>query len=553
MAGLTTSGFEIKRLTEIAEEIKENLRSEFGATITTSSNSVFGRLAGIMAKPIAELWELAQAVYSSQYPNTASGIALDNIMAFTGIVRRAASESTAWVAFNGTRNTVIQIGSIVEHESTLKRFATTEEITLDETAVVGATITCATGADTEDFIVIVDSETFTYTCSGSKTAAQVASGLVALIDPSYALTAINTSAKTLTISGDYTIHFTVGKRCRITGAEGGASVNNGEYTVSVVELVGSDTVVTVTESISSATVSGNLRGNVEATADSGTITLTALDLPDSAGDASAFAFAYSVSNVNSGLTIATNQVVTNVECTETGPNEALRGEINVIGTPTSGLTDVENVIAADVGRDEETDAALRTRRLLQLKAVSLATKLAELSNVDDVRVYENNDGETDDDGRPGHTVECVVTGGDDDEIAQTIFDVKPAGIGTYGNTLKLVEDEQGADHAIYYSRPTDVDIWVTVVVDGTYSEESLPSLASAAIKTAVVNYGKTFKAGLDVIPQRISGAIFAAVEGLEELTIKVGTSSSPSSTSRLAIGANQVARFSVYRTVVEGL
>jgi len=95
--GLTTLGFSIKRLDTILQELKDGVAASFGAdgvTVQTGDESGFGLLCGILSKQLAELWELAQAVYASQYPATAAGAALDNVLALGNVLRKAATAST---------------------------------------------------------------------------------------------------------------------------------------------------------------------------------------------------------------------------------------------------------------------------------------------------------------------------------------------------------------------------------------------------------------------------------------------------------------------------
>ena len=74
--GLTSSGFNPKRLIDIKTEIENELKATFGNSINLLPSSVLGQLVGIMSDREKELWELAEAVYNSQYPATAEGVTL---------------------------------------------------------------------------------------------------------------------------------------------------------------------------------------------------------------------------------------------------------------------------------------------------------------------------------------------------------------------------------------------------------------------------------------------------------------------------------------------
>ena len=85
MAGLTSTGFTKKTLQEIREDLQAALRAAFGDDINLDADSVFGRLVDNFAKPLADVWEALEAVYHSQYPSTAEGVALDNALSLIHI------------------------------------------------------------------------------------------------------------------------------------------------------------------------------------------------------------------------------------------------------------------------------------------------------------------------------------------------------------------------------------------------------------------------------------------------------------------------------------
>lgn len=123
MAGLTSAGFEIKRLPEIIEEEKARAKEIFqdlvpvGDEVDTSDSSTIGRLIGINSPQISDLWELIQLVYSAFDPNSAVGIALDNLVALNGTTRNPASPTTADVVIWGDQGTTIVAGSQVASTS----------------------------------------------------------------------------------------------------------------------------------------------------------------------------------------------------------------------------------------------------------------------------------------------------------------------------------------------------------------------------------------------------------------------------------------------------
>jgi uncharacterized phage protein gp47/JayE len=108
MAGLNENGLTIKTLAQIQDEIDADLKAIFGDQINTLPESVFGQLKGIFSEREALIWELAEAIYNSQYPDTSQGTSLDNIGAISALSRLPAGASIVeGQALFGTPGTII--------------------------------------------------------------------------------------------------------------------------------------------------------------------------------------------------------------------------------------------------------------------------------------------------------------------------------------------------------------------------------------------------------------------------------------------------------------
>ncbi len=297
MPGLTADGFERKTLEEILQEIVDDQRATMGAAVVTTPDSVLGQLNGIFAAKVAELWEVAEAIYSSQFVDSASGSALDRLGLLTGAYRLEATQSVAVVRCSGTDGTVLPIGRVVSVDPTGERFV----------------------------------------------------------------------------------------------------------------------------SIEGGTISG---GFVD-------------------------------------LRFASETF---------GPVVANAGTLTEIETPVSGWTAATNPEDADIGRNIETDAEFRARRAELLEVSGDATLEAIRSDVrvvpgvEQAIVYENPDDTTNGDGMPPHSIEVVVIGGEDDDIAAAIFASKAAGIDTHGTEAVVVEDSQGFEHTIRFTRPTQLTLELQAVL-----------------------------------------------------------------------------------------
>lgn len=130
MAGLDSAGFTPKTLEEIKEDIETSLKASFGPQINLLATSVFGQLVGLLSNLNAEEWEVLEEVYNSQYPDTASGVALDNVCAITGVTRLPATKSTVLLTVDLDAATTLPAGRVVSvADSPASRFVTTEEVT----------------------------------------------------------------------------------------------------------------------------------------------------------------------------------------------------------------------------------------------------------------------------------------------------------------------------------------------------------------------------------------------------------------------------------------
>ena len=235
-------------------------------------------------------------------------------------------------------------------------------------------------------------------------------------------------------------------------------------------------------------------------------------------------------------------------CTEVGAITPAIGTLTTIITNYAGWESVNNLVPANVGREAETDTALRQRwnSSLYTRSVamtdSIASALMSLNGVTSATVYENDTDSTDADGRPPHSIEAVVGGGDADAIGLAIWQKKSAGIDTYGSESVSVTDSQGFSHTINYNRPLPIDVWLNIAVT-EYPEESLPSDASTRIIDAVMNYASTLTVGNDVILQRFMGEIYRNVSGIGYITITASTDGVTYTANNIPISAREIAIF----------
>ena len=110
MYGLTDSGFSIKRLPIIKEEIEANLRNRINQNIDLRAESLFGQFVGLESEMATIFWEVLQDIYLSQYPDYATGNSLDYAVSINGVTRIKATPTSVNAVCYGTSGTILTAG-----------------------------------------------------------------------------------------------------------------------------------------------------------------------------------------------------------------------------------------------------------------------------------------------------------------------------------------------------------------------------------------------------------------------------------------------------------
>lgn len=159
--------------------------------------------------------------------------------------------------------------------------------------------------------------------------------------------------------------------------------------------------------------------------------------------------------------------------------------VNTITTPITilaGIVSVNNPSSALVtGENEESDAQLRLRRKqsVALNSVgftsSLVANLLAVDEVQEVRVLENTTNFIDANGTEGHTFWAIVLGGDEIDIADTIFNIRSGGSGMRGLISIDVDDSQGNPLAVKFDRPINEDLYIRFSVKNVTGDPAIDS------------------------------------------------------------------------------
>jgi len=456
MAGVETTGFNRKLLSDILAEIEADEKATISPNLNTLATSVLGQLNGIYADKLRELWEVLEAVYQSFYPDTASGQSLDAVAAITGALRLPATQSEVTVSVNIDAGVTIPAGSVLEIDATGERWETLAAVT-------------NSGAVAADFDVACVSQNFGPIAGPADTIRKIVTPVTGWNE--VAATILSGNAQTYNLSDGMTLTIKVDD-----GPEQTATFNTADFV-----------------DINNATAA-----EVAAVIDT-----------DIVGVSTSTATKVRITSDEDGFTSA-------LEVTGGTANTALGfSTARVVGSP-------YNALDATPGTNLETDAAFRQRREQLLRATGQGTleaiiaRVIEVEDVVQVFGFENTTLVTDSDGLPGKAFEIVVSGGADADIAEAIWNAKPAGILSFGTTTVQVTDSQGVDHDISFSRPTLLNMWCDY--DVTANADEFPVDGEDQIKAAVVALGDLLQIGEDVSYAKFGCAPFD-VTGVTDITL----------------------------------
>lgn len=179
--------------------------------------------------------------------------------------------------------------------------------------------------------------------------------------------------------------------------------------------------------------------------------------------------------------------------------KAIGAQLTVPNTITVPVTVVVGVISVNnpttftsLGLAEELDSELRERRR---KSVSISGQgwrdslKAALDNINGVtyeEVYENTDGDVDGDGVPGHSIWCIVDGGDVASIANAIYRKRNAGCGMKGDQVVPITQRDLTVFEVKYDLVVNEDLFIQFHVESINGDPVDPAALKAGLVTTLV-------------------------------------------------------------------
>lgn len=218
---------------------------------------------------------------------------------------------------------------------------------------------------------------------------------------------------------------------------------------------------------------------------------------------------------------------------ETGDILLPDGVITNIVKADAGLLSVENKCGYIAGRDEETDVEFRKsyadkifgRSSRMIESIRSAI-LNNVQGVQSVAGYENPSHEWDEMGRPPHSVEMVVDGGDSTEIAKQIWDNKAGGINTFGDVSVVIAGAYDEDITVRFNRPAKIYTWFRLGIT-LRKNEAIPPNYVELLRNVVLENMDALAAGDDVVPQEFMSDLYAACSGISYIDIGIYATEDP--------------------------
>jgi uncharacterized phage protein gp47/JayE len=237
----------------------------------------------------------------------------------------------------------------------------------------------------------------------------------------------------------------------------------------------------------------------------------------------------------------------------------------VLGWSTFGASlDIET---SDMGSDRESDEDYREKRKQALLAAGndwegIQAGVALVPGVSFVGGF-NNTNLFEVDGVPGGAVHLVAEGGDEEAIAQAIYERLPPGTQTFGdvNVPITMSNGQLLAGGVNFSRPDEIDVWLRITVSSTgaeyaYNPDIVNLLKETVLEDAMAMFGDP---GIDVVPGALTGRLWDvskdALTGRPTLTsilVERSLNGSTWSTAVIPIAHTDKATFALARISVVG-
>ena len=505
--GLGPSGFNRKTFQEILEAIQQEQRDGISQHLDFGDETVLGQLNKIVANKNAQLWELLQDVYKSLDPDQSEGEALVKLCSLVGVFPRSAKHSEVDLIVGGSGFS--SIPTILAGS----RVGEWETLTSVTPSAIGSGFPLFYGAFG------------TYNTFSGGVYANGTNGLV------------YQAIKTGSINRSDVLDWGTGSEISVGTAEF-AYIRPIAEKYTYMAYLPNYLELEITYYEGDLVCSGD---HVYMCIQEGTYTRLVDTPPSGTGD--------DIYGGPGGIRwrfVCPGTGIRKVRARHIlpGPNGAGSFTINNIVTPIHNWFGANNPEVPVLGNFEDDSGSLRVGREEALRTTASSTidavyeRVIQVPEVTSVRVFENSSYETTWDGMPPKSFEVMVQGGSPSSIAQAIWGTKPAGMRTHGNTSSFATSVQDTSEEVHFTRPEGRSIVVDLT--GVVTGPDFPIDGEDRIKAAIVEHGRKYGIGEDVIRTRLFCPILKVLGVLDIGDLEIGIVGDPIGEWNVDIGPRQI-------------
>lgn len=131
---------------------------------------------------------------------------------------------------------------------------------------------------------------------------------------------------------------------------------------------------------------------------------------------------------------------------------------------------------------------------------------------------------------PPRSFSAIVSGGNDNDVAQAIYNSKPIAVQSFGNQSGIAVDSLGSAKVINFNRPYPLYIALDVRLEiGSISSDLTESMISN-LKDKLKTFGDSLAVGVDVVPSQFISVVYQTLPTTSWAEIKADSDSSPNFT-----------------------
>lgn len=139
---LTELGFERPTYNDLVATQTQRAKLLFGEDIDTSENTPLGKYIRLNVADFADMYEVLEQIYYARFPNTATGVSLDRLCPFAGIIRNPATYALHNVRFHGIAGEYVPEAFEVSTADGAVTFHTYDKLLIGEDGTVDGVVEC---------------------------------------------------------------------------------------------------------------------------------------------------------------------------------------------------------------------------------------------------------------------------------------------------------------------------------------------------------------------------------------------------------------------------